>query len=90
MKGVLATRAPAARVIDLTHGIPPQNVLAGALVLRQALPYFPPGTIHVAVVDPGVGGPRLPLCAETGRGLFVGPDNGSSRSLRRAARYVGS
>jgi S-adenosylmethionine hydrolase len=76
MKGVLATRAPEARVVDLTHGIPPQNVLAGALVLRYALPYFPPGTIHVAVIDPGVGSERRPICVETPREILVGPDNG--------------
>ena len=62
MKGVIATRAPEARVVDVTHGIPPQNVLAGALVLRHAVPYFPPGTIHLAVVDPGVGSERRPIC----------------------------
>jgi S-adenosylmethionine hydrolase len=76
MKGVLAGRAPEARVIDLTHGIPPQDVFAGALALRAAVPYFPSRTIHVAVVDPGVGGPRRPLCVETADAVFVGPDNG--------------
>jgi S-adenosylmethionine hydrolase len=76
MKGVIATRAPDARVVDVTHGIPPQDVVAGALVLAQAVPYFPAGTIHVAVVDPGVGSERRPLCVETARGLLVGPDNG--------------
>lgn len=76
MKGVIASRAPAATVIDVTHGVPPQDVFAGALVLRHAVPYFPPGTIHVAVVDPGVGGPRRPLCVETAEGCLVGPDNG--------------
>jgi S-adenosylmethionine hydrolase len=76
MKGVIATRAPDARVIDVTHGIPPQDVVAGALVLAHAVPYFPPGTIHVAVVDPGVGSARRPLCVETARGLLIGPDNG--------------
>jgi S-adenosylmethionine hydrolase len=76
VKGVLATRAPGATVIDLTHGIPPQDVLAGALVLRHAAPYFPPGTIHLAVVDPGVGGTRRPICIETDTALFVAPDNG--------------
>src|SRR4029453_16506462 len=55
MKGGLAPRAREPRVVDVTHGTPPQNVLAGALVLRHAVPYFPPGTIHLAVVDPGVG-----------------------------------
>jgi S-adenosylmethionine hydrolase len=76
MKGVIASRAPQTRVIDVTHGIPPQDVLAGALVLRHAAPYFPPQTIHVGVVDPGVGGSRRPLCVETVSGFLVGPDNG--------------
>ena len=76
MKGVLATRAPDARVVDVTHGVPPQNVLAGALVLRCALPFFPPATIHLAVVDPGVGSARRPICVETPREILVGPDNG--------------
>jgi S-adenosylmethionine hydrolase len=76
MTGVIAARAPGAAIIDVTHGVPPQDVLAGALVLRHAAPYFPTGTIHVAVVDPGVGGPRRPLCVETARASFVGPDNG--------------
>jgi S-adenosylmethionine hydrolase len=76
MKGVILGRAPAATIVDVTHGIPPQDVLAGALVLRHALPYFPPGGVHVAVVDPGVGGARRPLCVETATGYLVGPDNG--------------
>jgi S-adenosylmethionine hydrolase len=76
MKGVVATRAPGAMIIDLTHEIPPQDVLAGALVLRHATPYFPDGTIPVAVVDPGVGGPRRPLCVQTRTAVLVGPDNG--------------
>jgi len=76
MKGVLAGRAPAATVVDVTHGVPPQDILAGALVVARAAPYFPPGTIHVVVVDPGVGGTRRALCVETARALFVGPDNG--------------
>jgi len=76
MKGVIATRAPGVQVVDVSHGIPPQDVLAGALVLRHAVPWFPRGTIHVAVVDPGVGGPRRALCVETESALLVGPDNG--------------
>jgi S-adenosylmethionine hydrolase len=76
MKGVIAGRAPAVPVVDVTHGIPPQDVLAGALVLRHAVPYFPPGTVHVAVVDPGVGSARGALCVETDTATLVGPDNG--------------
>ena len=76
MKGVIAGRAPGATVIDVTHGIPPQDVRAGALVLRHAVPYFPPGSVHVAVVDPGVGTERRALCVETATGWLVGPDNG--------------
>jgi hypothetical protein len=76
MKGVLATRAPGVLVVDVTHGIPPQAVLVGALVLQQAAPYFPPGTVHVAVIDPGVGSERRALCVDTAAGCFVGPDNG--------------
>lgn len=76
MKGVIASRAPGVPVVDVTHEVPPQDVRAGALVLRHAVPYFPAGTVHVAVVDPGVGGPRRPLCVETARGCLVGPDNG--------------
>jgi S-adenosylmethionine hydrolase len=76
MKGVIATRAPEAVVVDVTHGIPPHAVLVGALVLQQAVPYFPLGTVHVGVVDPGVGTERRALCIVTHAGCFVGPDNG--------------
>ncbi len=76
MKGVIATRAPGVEVVDVSHGIPPQDVLAGALVLRHAVPWFPRGAIHVAVVDPGVGSVRRALCVETDAAFLVGPDNG--------------
>jgi S-adenosylmethionine hydrolase len=63
-------------VIDITHGIPPQHVLQGALILANTLPYMP-GGVHVAVVDPGVGGERKPIALRGGDGrLYVGPDNG--------------
>ena len=63
-------------MIDITHGIPPQHVLQGALVLANTLPYMPTG-VHVAVVDPGVGGERKPIALRGGDGrLYVGPDNG--------------
>jgi S-adenosylmethionine hydrolase len=76
MKGVIAGINPNARVIDLSHDIPPQDVMAGALVMRHSVPYFPRSTIHVAVIDPGVGGARRPLLLECGGNYFVGPDNG--------------
>ncbi|HYY76454.1 MAG TPA: SAM-dependent chlorinase/fluorinase, partial [Gaiellaceae bacterium] len=68
--------APEADVIDITHGIPPQHVLQGALVLANNLPYMPEG-VHLAVVDPGVGGGRKGVALEGGDGRhYVGPDNG--------------
>jgi len=77
MKGVIASIAPAARMIDLTHGIPPQAIAAGALVLAQSWRYFPARTVFVAVVDPGVGTSRMPIAVESKAGArFIGPDNG--------------
>jgi S-adenosyl-L-methionine hydrolase (adenosine-forming) len=73
--GVIARIAPRARVIDLTHGIPRHDVRAGALALRRALPFTPPGA-HLAVVDPGVGGPRRGVALRCGDRFLVGPDNG--------------
>src|SRR5271154_5560524 len=77
MKGVIAAIAPAAKVIDLTHGIPPQGIAAGAIALEQSWRYFPAQTIFVAVVDPGVGTSRSPIAVESKAGArFIGPDNG--------------
>jgi len=76
MKGVIAGINPQAQVIDLTHGIPAQDILAGALTLRYSIQYFPRGTIHVAVIDPGVGSARRPIMVESAGNYFVGPDNG--------------
>jgi len=74
--GVIARIAPDARVIDITHGIEPQSVLQGALVLRNTTVYMPVG-VHLAVVDPGVGGERRAVAVRTADGrTFVGPDNG--------------
>ena len=74
--GVIKRIAPDAQIIDVTHGIDPQHVLQGALVLANTTPYMPEG-VHLAVVDPGVGGARRPLALRSGNGrLFVGPDNG--------------
>ena len=73
---VMKRIAPEAQIIDLTHGIPPQDVLQGALVLANTLPYAPIG-VHLAIVDPGVGSGRRALALEGGEGrCFLGPDNG--------------
>src|ERR671933_1568171 len=76
MKGVIATYAPAARLIDLTHAVPPQDVAAGAFSLATAFAYFPPGTIHLAIVDPGVGSARRAIAVAAGGYYWVTPDNG--------------
>jgi S-adenosyl-L-methionine hydrolase (adenosine-forming) len=74
--GVMKRIAPDVQIIDITHGIPPQEVLQGALVLANTLQYMPRG-VHLAVVDPGVGGPRRPLALRDAEGrMYVGPDNG--------------
>ena len=76
MKGVVLSIAPQLRVHDVAHQIEPQNVEHGATVLRGACPYFPTGTVHVAVIDPGVGTERAPVVIVAGGHAFVGPDNG--------------
>lgn len=76
MKGVIWRFAPQARIADISHLIAPQNVPEAALILSRSAPYFPEGSIHVVVVDPGVGTSRRPLAARLGTRYFVGPDNG--------------
>ena len=77
MKGVILGIAPEVRLIDVTHEVPPQDVFAAAVVLESAVSFFPRGTIHLAVVDPGVGSNRKAVAIETEAGHFlVGPDNG--------------
>jgi hypothetical protein len=76
MKGVILGLCPAAAVVDLCHETAPYDILGGSLLLQSAVRYFPAGTIHVAVVDPGVGGPRRPILMQIDEQLFVAPDNG--------------
>lgn len=76
MKGVIARICPDARVIDLTHAIPPQDVRQGAVALMNSCAYFPAGTVFTAVVDPGVGSARRAVAVEAGEYFFVAPDNG--------------
>src|SRR3989442_3098634 len=76
MKGVIWRIAPGVQIADLSHTIRPQDVRQAALVLARQVAYFPADTIHVAVVDPGVGTARRPIVAQIGSQRFVGPDNG--------------
>jgi S-adenosyl-L-methionine hydrolase (adenosine-forming) len=76
MKGVILGINPVVRLVDLSHEVPAQDILTGALILRSAVPFFPPGTIHVAIVDPGVGSERRAILVETQNAFFIGPDNG--------------
>lgn len=76
LHGVILGLAPRARIVDLTHSVPPQAIGQAGLLLAAAAPYFPPGTVHVAVVDPGVGSSRRILCASASGALFLAPDNG--------------
>lgn len=76
MKAVILSICPEAKVIDISHLVEKFNIRMGAFFLASAAPYFPPRSVHVAVVDPGVGGERRPIVIETDRSLFVGPDNG--------------
>lgn len=76
MKGVILRINPQCTLVDITHQVSPQDIREGAFLLASACPYFPKGTIHVAVVDPGVGGPRKPILIATENFFFIGPDNG--------------
>lgn len=76
MKGVLLSRCPDAQLVDISHEIAPFSIYQGAYTIDQAAPYFPPGSVHVIVVDPGVGTPRKPILAEALGQVFIAPDNG--------------
>ena len=86
MKGSILSRARDAVLVDIAHDVPPQDVRAGAFALLISARHFPAGTVHLAVVDPGVGTERLGIVVESGGHLFVGPDNGL---LIPAARSLG-
>ncbi len=76
MKGAMLQVEPALNMVDVTHQVEPQDIMGAAFVLRQVIPAYPEGTVHLAVVDPGVGSARLPIAARFGGHFFVGPDNG--------------
>jgi len=89
MKGVIAGICPAAQVIDVTHSISPFDILEGALAIWQAWRYFPADTVHVVVVDPGVGSARQPILSRLGEFWFIAPDNGVLTLVERAVRRTG-
>jgi len=76
MKGVIWNIAPEVQIADISHTIKPQNIQHGALALARTARFFPPGTIHLAVIDPGVGTSRRPIGLHLGTQYFIGPDNG--------------
>src|SRR5271154_5052729 len=81
MKGVILTINPEVQIVDITHGVIGHDILDGALTVGQAYNYFPPKTIHVVVVDPGVGTPRRPILVAADNHYFVAPDNGVLSSV---------
>lgn len=88
MKGVIYSINPDAKIVDITHNIPPQDVFRGAFILRNAYRFFPEGTIHVVVVDPGVGSNRRPITVQADQNFFVGPDNGLFSFIYRESKSV--
>ncbi len=76
MKGAILSKAPYAQIVDITHDVPAHDILAASVALAEAAPCFPPGTLHVVVVDPGVGSDRAILAARFGGQAYLFPDNG--------------
>lgn len=89
LKAILLSRCSTARIVDITHEIPPQDTVAGAFTLAAVAPWFPPGTVFLGVVDPGVGTSRSIIAARADHHYFVGPDNGLlTLAVRRARRIT--
>ena len=86
MKGVLLSKCTGVCLVDITHEIPPFSIYAGTYAIAQAAPYFPARTIHLVIVDPGVGTSRRPLLIEALDQLFIAPDNGVLSLLLRGAK----
>src|ERR1700693_3271533 len=87
MKGVILGSAPRANIVDITHQIAPYNVSEAEFTIAQAWPYFPKGTIHVLVVDPGVGSARRAILTQAGGQFFVAPDNGVLSMIYETPKY---
>lgn len=89
MKGVIWGICPTAQISDLSHLIPAQDIREAAYIFARSVPYFPKGSIHVVVVDPGVGTARRPMAAQIGDWFYVGPDNGTITGLLERAEQEG-
>ena len=89
LKAVLLSIAGDARLIDISHQIPPQDIMAGAWVVRNSAMHFPPGSVHLVVVDPGVGTRRKPIAIKIEDQYFVGPDNGIFSLIADQYEYEG-
>src|SRR5713226_8353287 len=82
MKGIIIRLCPDSKIVDITHMVERHDITSGAFLLETAVPFFPKNSIHLAVVDPGVGTARLPVVVKSRNAILVGPDNGL---LERAA-----
>lgn len=89
MKGVIWGICPSAQIVDLSHMIQPQNIREAGYILARSVPYFPKGSIHVVVVDPGVGTQRRPMAAQLGDWFYVGPENGTITVWLERAKQEG-
>jgi S-adenosyl-L-methionine hydrolase (adenosine-forming) len=89
MKGVIWGICPNAQISDLSHMIAAQNIREAAVIFARSVPYFPTGSVHVVVVDPGVGTQRRPMAAQIGEWFYVGPDNGTITGLLERAEQQG-
>lgn len=89
MKGVIWSLCPSAQIPDMSHLIGPQNIREAAYIFARSVPYFPKGSVHVVVVDPGVGTRRRPMAAQIGDWFYVGPDNGTITGLLDRAEREG-
>ena len=89
LKGVIWRILPGALIADLSHSISPQSILEGALVLERTAHFFPEETVHIVVIDPGVGTQRRPIAARFGEQFFVGPDNGVCTPMLERAERLG-
>ena len=88
MKGVILSINPDAKIIDISHQIPAGSIQEGGLIIKESYKYFPSGTVHVGVVDPGVGGKRKPIAVLADNHFFVGPDNGLFSTIIETQRHT--